>query len=70
MKASVKVVDVKDNKLFLRHIQTEQIMVTTDCIISIDGSTTNTGIGILRKVDGALFYSIAAEREDGETRFS
>ena len=44
-------------------------MVQSHSILSIDGSTSKTGVGILRESDGALCYSLCFEREkdDGET---
>lgn len=41
----------------------ELIQVSDVSIMSIDGSTTNTGIAILRKSDGALLYSSSFSRE-------
>lgn len=45
----------------------EQIQVSDVSIISIDGSTTNTGLAVLREADGALLYSCAFSREKGES---
>lgn len=47
-------------------LELENIRVTEPCIVSIDGSTDITGVGILRESDGAIMYSIAfiAEHKD------
>lgn len=45
----------------------DYVKVSDVCIMSIDGSTTNTGVAILRERDGALCYSCAFTREQGET---
>ena len=53
----------------IKDINIEDIMVQSHSIISIDGSTSVTGVGILREHDGALCYSLCFEREkdSGET---
>lgn len=47
----------------------ENVKVSDVCIMSIDGSTTNTGVAILRQSDGALFFScsFSREKDKGET---
>lgn len=56
------------NDIYLQTIDNEKsIVVNFEALLSIDGSTTNTGVGILRKSDGALAYSCSFEREEGET---
>lgn len=46
----------------------EDINVQQYAILSIDGSTSNSGLAILRESDGALMYSMCATRDDsGET---
>lgn len=68
MKESLKVVDRdKAGQIILRKINAEHIMVPAEAVMSIDGSTSTTGIGILRKIDGALYYSLALSREEGES---
>ena len=59
-------IDLQGN-IVMRNIKEEDLIVAGDAIMSIDGSTTNTGVGILRKSDGALYYSCSFAREDGET---
>ena len=54
-------------EISLSECNIEDIRVSDVSVMSIDGSTTNTGVGILRKSDGALFYSCSFAREDGET---
>ena len=49
-------------------IKLEDIRVDNYSILSIDGSTSNSGLAILREYDGALLYSIKATRDSsGET---
>lgn len=46
----------------------EDINVQQYAILSIDGSTSNSGLAILRECDGALMYSMCATRDaSGET---
>lgn len=46
----------------------EDVNVQQYAILSIDGSTTNSGLAILRESDGALMYSMCATRDSsGET---
>lgn len=46
----------------------EDINVQQYAILSIDGSTSNSGLAILRESDGALMYSMCATRDaSGET---
>ena len=59
-------IDLQGN-IVMREIKEDDLIVAGDAIMSIDGSTKNTGVGILRKSDGALFYSCSFTREDGET---
>jgi hypothetical protein len=57
-----------NGQISLGEIDIKDIKVSEYCIMSIDGSTTNSGIAILREHDGALLYTISAKREnDGET---
>lgn len=58
-----------DGSIRIKDINVEDIMVQSHSILSIDGSTSKTGVGILRESDGALCYSLCFEREkdDGET---
>lgn len=60
--------DLKGN-IVLTQSSLENVKVSDVCIMSIDGSTTNTGIAILREKDGALFYScsFSREKDKGET---
>lgn len=58
-----------DNKIYLSEKDIASVQVSDICVMSIDGSTTNTGVGILRKRDGALLYSLSFSRDKdkGET---
>lgn len=59
---------VKDGQLEMITIPLEDVLVQQYSVLSIDGSTTNTGMSILRESDGALLYSISAVRnKDTET---
>lgn len=51
-----------DGTIGLSVIQPEQIVLDKYCILSIDGSTSNTGMAIIRECDGALLYLMTAER--------
>lgn len=68
MKVTIRKPDIDLNKnIILREIKLEDLVVQGEALMAIDGSTTNTGVSILRKVDGALYYSCAFAREHGET---
>lgn len=56
-----------DGTMWLMDIAVDDIQIQNVSIMAIDGSTTTTGIGILRESDGALIYSCAFCREKGET---
>ena len=47
-------------------IDTKDIHVNEEAILSIDGSTSNSGLAILRKRDGAMYSCISVTRESGE----
>lgn len=52
----------------LQEIEPEQIKVDCYAVLSIDGSTSNSGLAILRESDGALLYTMSAKRDaSGET---
>lgn len=68
MKITIRTPDInKEKQIILRQITQENIMVKEKAVISIDGSTSNTGLSIIRESDGALYYSCALTREDKET---
>lgn len=68
MKANIKVIGVGMNdRLELQEISADKVVLANKSIISIDGSTSNTGVAILRESDGALLYTIACSRENGES---
>lgn len=52
-----------NGNIILTTKEIENVKVSDVCVMSIDGSTTNTGIAILREQDGALIYSCAFSRE-------
>ena len=53
----------ESGNIILKTIDRHKIQVNEPALLSIDGSTTNTGISILRVSDKALFYSLAVTRE-------
>lgn len=68
MKVTIRRPDVDLNgNIVLIEVGVDDISITSEAIMSIDGSTTNTGVGILRKSDGALFYSCSFTRDKDET---
>ena len=68
MRENLKVVDIDSTgNTILRAIKAEDITVSEKAIMGIDGATSTTGIAILRKSDGALYYCMALTREKDET---
>lgn len=69
MKVTVRTIQVDlSNRPMLAEIPVDNIKLIDNCIMSIDGSTTNTGIAIMRVKDNAVMYSISAKRDkDDET---
>lgn len=60
--------DANGIKYGLQEIDPSQIKIDCYAILSIDGSTSNSGLAILRESDGALLYTMAAKRDaTGET---
>lgn len=54
--------------IIMREIEVKDIKVDNYSLLSIDGSTSNSGLAIIREYDGALLYSISAKRDtSGET---
>lgn len=51
----------------LKHVELNEVHIEQYCILSIDGSTTNSGLAILRETDGAIMYILSAKRENNET---
>lgn len=47
----------------LQEIDVDQVKVDCYAILSIDGSTSNSGLALLRESDGALLYTMAAKRD-------
>lgn len=59
---------LQNGGLIMSACQIEDINVPNYAILSIDGSTSNSGLAILRENDGALMYSMCATRDSsGET---
>lgn len=64
MEVNAKVVAIGPNgQLYLSKVSIEQIQLGCKCILSIDGSTDITGIGILRESDGVLIACASFHRE-------
>lgn len=59
---------IQGGGIIMHEIALEDIRVNNYAILSIDGSTSNSGLAILREHDGGLLYSISAKRDSsGET---
>ncbi len=59
---------LQDSGIIMTPCQIEDIVVPNYAVLSIDGSTSNSGLAILRENDGALMYSMCATRDNsGET---
>ena len=57
-----------DGGIIMTEIPVENIAVTNYAILSIDGSTSKSGLAIMRQHDGAILYSMCAIRDSsGET---
>lgn len=56
-------VQLQDGSIALQQITPDKINITEYSLMAIDGSTTNSGIAILRQHDGAILYLISATRE-------
>lgn len=56
----------EDQTIALTEIPLENIKLDNHCILSIDGSTSNTGMAIIRECDGAIMYLMTAERSHNE----
>lgn len=59
---------IQDGSIVMKEVALEDINAQQYAILSIDGSTSNSGLAILRESDGALMYSMCATRDSkGET---
>lgn len=59
---------IQGGGIIMREVPLEDIRVNQYAILAIDGSTSNSGLAILRESDGALMYSMCATRDaNGET---
>ena len=58
---------LQSGEIVLKEINIIDIQVQFYSVLSIDGSTTNTGLSIMRESDGALLYLLRAEREGDES---
>lgn len=61
-------VQLVNGGIIMQECALEDIRVPQYAILSIDGSTSSSGLAIMRESDGALMYSICAKRDaSGET---
>lgn len=61
-------VQMVNGGIIMQEVPLEDIIVPQYAILAIDGSTSNSGLAIMRESDGALMYSMCATRDDsGET---
>lgn len=59
---------LQNGGIIMQDIALEDIRVNNYAVLAIDGSTTNSGLAILRESDGAILYSMCATRDSsGET---
>jgi len=56
-----------NKEVVMADVGIDTVVLPESCVMAIDGSTTNTGIAILRKRDGGFYYSISVKREPNET---
>ena len=54
---------LQNGGIIMGEIPLEDIRVNQYAILAIDGSTSNSGLAIMRESDGALLYSMCATRE-------
>lgn len=52
-----------DNQVFMANIGVKDLRIDVPALIAFDGSSTNTGVAILRRSDGAIMYTMSLERE-------
>lgn len=70
MKVTIRQPDIDSSgKAVLLDKTIEQVKVPDNAVMSIDGSTTNTGVAIIQKSSGGLYFTISFTREksQGET---
>lgn len=59
--------DTSNNRVVVNEVKPEDIKLSVRAVMAIDGSSTNSGIAIIREKDGAIMYIIRASREEEET---
>lgn len=64
MRLTVRQPVMNNGNIVLKEIPLENINVQNYAVLTIDGSTDNSGLAIMRESDGALMYCISAKRED------
>ena len=70
MKLTVRQPVIASNGIVLKEVPLESIDVQNYAVLTIDGSTDNSGLAIMREYDGALMYCISAKREDKKENVS
>lgn len=64
MKVTVKTPAYDDKgQVIMKEIQFDEITIGSYSLLSIDGSTSNTGVAIIRESDGGLMYSLTFKRD-------
>lgn len=53
-----------EGEIIVKEIPIEEIKVDKYALLAIDGSTSNSGLAIIREVDGAIMYIMCATREE------
>ena len=66
MITNAKIVGIENGNYILQEVPIENIVLSEKCILSIDGSTDNTGVGIIRERDGAIVGCIAFKHQKSE----
>jgi len=59
--------DSINNKVVINEVKPEEVKLNERAIMAIDGSSTNSGIAIMRESDGAIMYTMRISRENEET---
>lgn len=56
-----------NGNIIVNNISIQDIVVKEYSVLSIDGSTSNSGLAVIRESDSAIMYLMCATREDNET---
>lgn len=67
MKITIHKIDLDaSGNPMLTQVAEKDVVLKYEAELAIDGSTSNSGVAILRKTDGSYMYSLAVTREDKE----